>query len=258
VPEAPARRRVDVLGCQVDRLTLDEAAEVLSHALADGAYTSQFSVNAAKVVAMSRERRLAAIAAAADLVTADGSSVVLASRLFGDPLPERVTGIDLMHRLFAAAEAAGHPVYVLGSTSETLELALANLRALHPRLQVAGARNGYFGSEDELAVIEGIRTSGARAVIVAMGSPRTEFWIDEHGSGLGAAVVLGVGGSIDVLAGTVKRAPAAFQRMHLEWLYRLAQEPRRLFARNLVSVTFWRMAIARRLSGSAASADRGS
>lgn len=257
MPELPARRRVDVLGCQVDTLTLDEAAAVLSRALAGGRFTSQFSANAAKVVAMAHDEKLARIAAEADLVTADGSSVVLAARMFGDPLPGRVTGIDLMQRLFEAAEAAGHPIYVLGSTQETLERALENLRRRHPRLVVAGSRNGYFGAEEEAGVIAAIRESGARAVFVAMGSPRTEFWIDAHGRGLGAPVVLGVGGSLDVLAGRVKRAPAAFQRMHLEWLYRLAQEPRRLFGRNLVSITFWRMAIARRLSGGAASADRG-
>jgi N-acetylglucosaminyldiphosphoundecaprenol N-acetyl-beta-D-mannosaminyltransferase len=245
-----------VLGCQVDALTLDQAAAVLSQALADGSFRSQFSANAAKVVAMARDERLAAIAARADLVTADGSSVVLAARMFGDPLPERVTGIDLMHRLFEAAETAGHPVYVLGSTQETLDSALENLRRRHPGLVLAGSRNGYFGPDEEAEVIAGIRESGARAVFVAMGSPRTEFWIDAHGRDLGAPVVLGVGGSIDVLAGRVKRAPAAFQRMHLEWLYRLAQEPRRLLGRNLVSVTFWRMAISRRLSGRAASADR--
>jgi N-acetylglucosaminyldiphosphoundecaprenol N-acetyl-beta-D-mannosaminyltransferase len=188
-------------------------------------------------------------------VTADGSSVVLASRLFGDPLPERVTGIDLMHRLFADAEAEGHPIYILGSTPETLELGVANLRRLHPGLVIAGTRDGYFGPGEEPAVIEAIRASGARLVFVAMGSPRTELWLDDHGAELGAPVTLGVGGSIDVLAGRVRRAPASFQRLHLEWLYRLAQEPRRLFARNLVSVTFWRMAIARRLSGQAASAD---
>jgi N-acetylglucosaminyldiphosphoundecaprenol N-acetyl-beta-D-mannosaminyltransferase len=246
-----------VLGCQVDALTLDQAAAVLSRAMADGSFTSQFSANAAKVVAMAGDQKLAGIAARADLVTADGSSVVLAARMFGDPLPERVTGIDLMHRLFQAAEDGGHPVYVLGSTQETLDRALDNLRRRHPRLVLAGSRNGYFGTDEEAGVIAAIQESGARAVFVAMGSPRTEFWIAAHGQDLGAPVVRGVGGSIDVLAGRVKRAPAAFQRMHLEWLYRLAQEPRRLFARNLVSVTFWRMAIARRLSGRVASADRG-
>ncbi len=253
--DRPAPARVDVLGCKVDRVTLDQAVERLRGAIARNENTRQFSANAAKVVAMAHDERLARIAAEADLVTADGSSVVLASRMFGDPLPERVTGIDLMHRLFGVAEEEGHPVYVLGSTQETLELALGNLRRMHPAIEVAGSRNGYFGPDEEPGVIEAIRESGARLVFVAMGSPRTELWLDEHGAELGAPVTLGVGGSIDVLAGRVRRAPAAFQRLHLEWLYRLAQEPRRLFARNLVSVTFWRMAIARRLSGGAASAD---
>jgi N-acetylglucosaminyldiphosphoundecaprenol N-acetyl-beta-D-mannosaminyltransferase len=249
VADSGPSRRVDVLGCPVDRLTLDEAAGRLGEALASGRFTSQFSANAAKVVAMRDDPRLAAIAKGADLVTADGSSIVLASRLFGDPLPERVTGIDLMHRLFAAAEEGGHPVFILGATRETLDLALARLRELHPGLTVAGARDGYFDLADDAAIHDEIRASGAALLIVAMGSPRSELWIAENARDLGVAVPLGVGGSLDVLAGRVKRAPAGFQRLHLEWLYRLAQEPRRLIRRNLASVTFWRMALAARLLG---------
>ncbi|MEA2348439.1 MAG: N-acetylglucosaminyldiphosphoundecaprenol N-acetyl-beta-D-mannosaminyltransferase [Thermoleophilaceae bacterium] len=237
-----------MLGCPVDRVTLDQATAILERALEEHRFISQFSVNAAKVVTIRQDPQIAAIAGRAELITADGSSVVLASRLFGDPLPERVTGIDLMYRLFGVAERRGLGVYLLGATAEVLELAKANLLELHPGLRLAGSHDGYFDVEDDGGIRAAITASGADILLVAMGSPRTELWIDARARGLGVSVALGVGGSVDVLAGKVKRAPEAFQRMHLEWLYRLAQEPRRLIRRNLVSVTFWRLALAERLS----------
>ena len=239
--------RVDVLGCAVDRVTLDQAAGLLEQTLGEGRYISQFSVNAAKVVAIRRDPEMAAIAARADLVTADGSSVVLASRLFGDPVPERVTGIDLMYRLFEIAERRGFTVYILGATPDSLEAAKAELRRIHPDLVLAGSRDGYFDVDADGEVVAEIERSKADILLAAMGSPRTERWLDRRGRELGVSVALGVGGSIDVLAGKVKRAPEAFQRLHLEWLYRLAQEPRRLIGRNLISVTFWRMALMERI-----------
>ena len=230
----PVADRVDVLGCAVDRVTLDQAAAVLEQALAEGRFISQFSVNAAKVVAIRRDPEIAAIAARADLVTADGSSVVLASRLFGDPLPERVTGIDLMYRLFEIAERRGFAVYILGATP---------IRSRPPRPSSAASIRPSSWPDPATATSTWMPTarwwqrssrSKADILLAAMGSPRTELWLDARARGLGVSVALGVGGSVDVLAGRVKRAPEVFQRLHLEWLYRLAQEPRRLIGRNLV------------------------
>lgn len=239
--------RVEVLGCGIDRVTLDDALARCAGALTEGTYLQQFSVNAAKVVAMRNDPKLTALSEHADLVTADGSSIVLASRLFGDPLPERVTGIDLMHGLLELAEREGHGVYILGAAPEILNRAVARLRELHPRLRLAGYRDGYFDPGEDAAVRAAVRDSGADILFVAMGSPRSEHWLADHGPELGVRVAMGVGGSIDVLAGKVRRAPPALQRLHLEWLYRLAQEPRRLIRRNLASVTFWRLALRERL-----------
>jgi N-acetylglucosaminyldiphosphoundecaprenol N-acetyl-beta-D-mannosaminyltransferase len=125
------------------------------------------------------------------------------------------------------------------------------MRERHPAVVVAGARDGYFDLADDEHVCAGIRDAGADLLFVAMGSPRSEHWLDRRYDDLGVRFAMGVGGSIDVLAGNVRRAPAAFQRLHLEWLYRLAQEPRRLIRRNLVSVTFWRLALAALLRGRA-------
>lgn len=206
-------------------------------AIESGDYLLQVSINAAKVVASRSDPELAGVVARAGLVNADGVSIVLAARALGAPLPERVTGIDLMQRLIGVAERRGDGVFVLGARPDALATALARLRERHPRLRVAG-RDGYFEAAEEPDVVGEIRDSGARLLFVAMGSPRTERWLGAHGAELGVSVAMGVGGSIDVLAGRARRAPRAVQRLGLEWLYRLAQEPRRLARRNLMSVTF--------------------
>lgn len=239
--------RVDVLGCRVDSVTLDQAVERCAAAIGAGEPLMQFSANAAKVVRLREDGPLARIAAASGLVTADGASVVIASRVLGDPLPERVTGIDLMERLLVRAEQAGWRVFVLGARPEELDAAVAEIGARHPRLELAGHRDGYFDEGTDPAVVREIADARADLLFVAMGSPRSEHWIADRLPALGVSVAMGVGGSVDVLAGKVRRAPALFQRWHLEWLYRLAQEPRRLIGRNLVSVTFWRLVVAERL-----------
>jgi N-acetylglucosaminyldiphosphoundecaprenol N-acetyl-beta-D-mannosaminyltransferase len=229
---------VTVLGCQIDRLTLDQSAERCRRAIESGEYLLQISINAAKVVAMRDDAALREIAARSGLVTADGISIVWAARALGSPLPGRVTGIDLMDRLLALAEEGGHGIYLLGARPEVLEQAVRRLRERRPRLRIAGHRDGYFGAREVESVKAEIRGSGAAIVFVAMGSPRTERWLGAHGHKLGARVAMGVGGSLDVIAGRARRAPAPVQRLGLEWLYRLLQEPRRLARRNLLSVTF--------------------
>ena len=227
-----------MLGCDIDRLTLAGSVERCARAIESGGYLHQVSINAAKVVAVRRDRVLRGVLARAGLVSADGVSILLAARLLGSPLPERVTGIDLMQRLVALAEERGHGVYLLGARPEALAAAIGTLRDRHPRLVIAGHRDGYFGAADEGRVTAAIRSSDAELLFVAMGSPRTEHWLGAHGPELGVSVAMGVGGSFDVLAGRAGRAPATVQRLGLEWLYRLVQEPRRLARRNLMSVTF--------------------
>ncbi len=239
--------RVDVLGCRVDPVTLEQAVERCAAAIRARKPLMQFSANAAKVVRLRDDSRLAQIAAESGLVTADGASVVLASRVLGDPLPERVTGIDLMERLLARAEQAGWRVFVLGARAEELGDAIAEIAARHPSLELAGHRNGYFDAAADPIVVREIADARADLLFVAMGSPRSERWIAERLPALGVSVAMGVGGSVDVLAGKVRRAPVRFQRWHLEWLYRLVQEPRRLIGRNLVSVIFWRLVIGERI-----------
>jgi N-acetylglucosaminyldiphosphoundecaprenol N-acetyl-beta-D-mannosaminyltransferase len=232
---ASDRARVDVLGCAIDRCTLEEAVARCRDAIEAGAYAQQSSVNVAKLVAMRKDPALRAAVQSSTLINADGQPVVWASRLLGDPLPERVAGIDLMERLLGLAEARGYPVFFLGAREDVLRRGLDAVRGRHPRLVIAGARDGYFQEQESGAVRDEIAAAGPKILFVAMSSPRKELWIAEHGPRLGVPVVMGVGGALDVLAGVVSRAPRWAQRAGLEWLVRLLQEPRRLWRRYLVS-----------------------
>lgn len=230
---APDRghNRADVLGCAIDRLDMDETVQRCGELIEAGRPVQHVVVNAAKLVLLHDDPRLREIVAGCRLVNADGQSVVWASRLLGDPLPTRVAGIDLMFRLFDLAERRGYRVFVLGAKENVLRTALERLRELHPELELAGARNGYFADDESDEVCAEIRAAQPHILFVAMSSPRKEYWLADHAAELGVPLLMGVGGSIDVLAGHTRRAPEWMQRVGLEWLYRFAQEPRRLAGR---------------------------
>ncbi len=227
--------RADILGCSIDRLDLPETLAAIERVIATRRYTQHMAINAAKLVTMHDDPKLCEIVDGCGLVSADGQSVVWASRLLGDPLPERVAGIDLMDALLALAEHRGYRIYFLGARPDVLARAVERLREKHPRLEVAGARDGYFADDEAPAVCAEIRASRPDVLFVAMSSPRKEYFLGEHGPVLGAPFVMGVGGSIDVIAGVTRRAPVVWQRLGLEWLFRLLQEPRRMFRRYAVT-----------------------
>lgn len=226
--------RVEILGCPLSRVTMDEAVLSCEEAIAAGGYFQHMSVNAAKLVAMQEDPTLRQMVTACDLVTADGQSVVWASRLLGSRVPERVAGIDLMQRLLAAADRFGYNVFILGARPEVLEEAMARLRKRYPKLILAG-RDGYFEDSELLDVCDEIRLARPDILFVAMSSPRKEYFLGEQGESLGVPFAMGVGGSVDVIAGVTRRAPRLLQRLGLEWAYRLAQEPRRLARRYLTT-----------------------
>jgi N-acetylglucosaminyldiphosphoundecaprenol N-acetyl-beta-D-mannosaminyltransferase len=227
--------RADVLGCAIDRLDRGATLRAIEATIDGRGYMQHMAINAAKLVAMHDDPRMREIIAGCELVNADGQSVVWASRLLGDPLPERVAGIDLMADLLGLAERRGFGIYVLGARAEVLEQALQRIRARHPGLRIAGARDGYYDAGQEAEVAGEIAASGTDIVFVAMTSPRKEIFLGTFGRALGAPFVMGVGGSVDVIAGVTRRAPAGWQRLGLEWLYRLLQEPRRMFRRYAVT-----------------------
>jgi N-acetylglucosaminyldiphosphoundecaprenol N-acetyl-beta-D-mannosaminyltransferase len=190
-------------------------------------------LNASKLVLMQSETRLIDVVRRCDHVSADGQSVVWAARLLGRPVPERVPGIDLMKALLAMAAEKRYAVFFLGSTDAILNSMAARLLGDHPALRIAGMHHGYFTKEDSPEVAARIRESRADMLFVGMPSPRKEYWIDENIRATGVRFAMGVGGSFDVIAGRLRRAPSWMRGAGLEWSYRLAQEPGRLWKRYL-------------------------
>jgi N-acetylglucosaminyldiphosphoundecaprenol N-acetyl-beta-D-mannosaminyltransferase len=194
-----------------------------------------------------RDPALSAACAAGDLIVADGMSVVWASRILGVPFPERVAGVDLMQRLLAAGGERGLRVYFLGARAEVVRKLVSDCATRWPGLVVAGFRDGYFGPGQHEAIADEIRAASPHLLFIGMPSPFKETWCERFRGRLGVPVMIGVGGSFDVLAGFVRRAPLAFQRLGLEWLWRLLMEPRKLWRRYLTtnSEFLWRVACAR-------------
>lgn len=237
--------RAAVLGCRVDRLNMAQTVARCEELIGRREVSQHVAINAAKLVAMQRDPELRRIVEACELVSADGQAVVWASRLLGDPLPERVAGIDLMHELFGLAERRGYRVFILGAKAKVLAQAREKLLAQYPRLELVGARDGYFSQEEEAEVAEEVRTARPDILFVAFSSPRKEYWLGRYGRTIDVPFVMGVGGAIDVVAGVTQRAPRLLQRLGLEWAYRLAQEPRRLWRRYAVTNAQFTWLIAR-------------
>lgn len=227
--------RGEIFGVPLDLLTMDQTVQRCVEIVAEGRAAQHVLINAGKVVMMEDVPGLRDTIAQCDLVNADGQSVVWAGRMLGLQVPERVAGIDLMERLLTEAEDRSWPVYFLGARDEVLKACLVRVRAMHPRLRIAGHRDGYF--DEAAAAARAIRESGARLLFVGISSPKKEFFLAEQLAEMGPVFAMGVGGSFDVIAGLTKRAPVWMQRAGLEWFYRFVQEPRRMWKRYLVGNT---------------------
>jgi N-acetylglucosaminyldiphosphoundecaprenol N-acetyl-beta-D-mannosaminyltransferase len=219
------RQRLDILGCEVDCVDTAMALDRISEFVRERRAAHVVTFGAEMAMYAQRDPRYRETINAADLVVADTIGIVWASRTLGKPLRERVAGIELVDQLF---EVADYPVYLLGGAEGVAASAAASLQARHPRLNIAGTQHGYFTDAQAPRVLDSIQASGARVVLVALGFPRQEFWIRDHLPQVGPAVCIGVGGAFDVWSGHVRRAPRAWRRAGLEWLYRLIREPRRL------------------------------
>lgn len=229
-----------MFGVRMDAWTMEQTIQEIDKRLDSEPFTQHVVVNVAKLVKMQSDAGLRDAVSGCDIINIDGAGVVLGGRLLGLTIPERVAGIDLFHELLAASEESGRSVFFLGARSEILELAVENIRTRYPNLAIAGYHHGYFW-EREAAVVEQIRNSGADLLFVGISSPLKEKFIDKWRKDLGVRFAMGVGGTFDVVAGKVRRAPTWMQRFGLEWLFRVFQEPRRMFMRYLTtnSVFAW-------------------
>lgn len=217
--------KVTLLDVNIDRLTMEQAVEKGMRLISEGGFHSVFTPNPEIIWRATNDTELKTILNEADMLLADGIGVVIGSRLIGDPLPERVAGFDFACNLM---KQKGLKFFFFGAKPGIAEEAAARVKAENPEVQIAGTHNGYFTDDETDGIIEEINQSGADVLLVCLGVPKQEQWIYKNKDRLKPSLCLGVGGTLDVLAGSVKRAPAIFQKLGLEWLYRTVKQPSRL------------------------------
>lgn len=216
------RRRMkntSVLGVPISMINQRQLLKMIDDTVRSGQQMTIVAVNARKIVRAIHEPEMKRLLMGYDVFLADGLSVARAA----GPMTERITGVDLMEEICRQSARTGAKLFFYGATEENNLAARKKLKTAYPGMRIAGHCNGY---EDE-DVVEKIRESGADVVFVAKGTPLQEKWIMKHGKSTGASILMGVGGAFDVLGGKVKRAPGFIQNMGLEWLYRMAWEPKR-------------------------------
>ncbi|OBX21651.1 MULTISPECIES: WecB/TagA/CpsF family glycosyltransferase [Bizionia] len=227
--------RVKFLNTQVDNFTMQETVMLINESISQGNRLQHVVVNAGKIVAMQTDDELRESVNNCDLINADGMAVVWASKVLGKPLKERVAGIDLMENLIELAYKENYKVYFLGAKEEIVSKVVNHYSKKYSKDLIAGYRNGYFSKEEEQDIAKDIEASEAQLLFVAISSPKKENFLYQNKEHLSKVnFTMGVGGSFDVVSGLVKRAPLWMQNNGLEWFYRFAQEPQRMWKRYLV------------------------
>ena len=219
--------RVNILGVAVDAVTMPEAVAAVEYYMDARAGVTVATANAEMIMRATKDAALRDVLAAAALVVPDGAGTVWAARHLGHAMPERVAGYDLVQELLRRAPAAHRRVYFFGAAPGVAEKAKAKAEQLYPGIKIVGVRDGFFSADMNDAIISDIRTARPDLLLVALGVPKQEKWIHEHLAALGVPVAIGVGGTLDVMAGVMKRAPRWMQKAKLEWLFRGMLQPKR-------------------------------
>lgn len=229
--------RVEIMGVPIDPWTMEQTVNATDALIRSGCFAHIIGVNADKLLQMRDDPKMNACVRRCEIVNADGASMVMAAKKLGIGLPCRVAGIDLMQELCALAERRGHRVYLLGAKAEVVAKTADALASKYPKMAIAGFRDGYFGENEFDAVIAQVEETRPDIVFVGITSPKKERLIERFRD-LGArGAFVGVGGSFDVVSGSIPRAPMWMQRANLEWLFRMMQEPKRLVKRYTVGNT---------------------
>ncbi|MCE9529731.1 MAG: WecB/TagA/CpsF family glycosyltransferase [Planctomycetes bacterium] len=230
-----------VWGLPLMPYTLAESLERIAQLIKERQPNFIITANLHYAMITDADRRLRELNAKAAFILADGMPLVWASRLMKRRLPERVAGSDLVWKVCEQGAKLGHRVFLLGGAPGIADAAAETLRTRYPGLVIAGTVCPPFrelSAEEETALIEQIRSSGADILLLALGQPKGELWTARTYERLGVPICLQIGASLDFVAGKVKRAPRWVQKIGLEWLYRLLQEPRRLLGRYLSNIVF--------------------
>lgn len=228
-------KKAKLLNGYFDQISFKETIDRIFREINRGKSIYLCTVNVAILMAMRANQRLQKFINNADIIVADGKPLVWFAPLFGVQLPERIAGIDLIYELCRKAEEKKLGVYFLGAKSHVLKEAVRKIQNSYPKLKISGFSDGYFTADEALERVSDINRSGADILFVAMGVPRQDYFIDAYRKNLNVKLSIGVGGSLDVISGEMRRAPKLLQKIGLEWLFRLTQEPKRLFKRYLVT-----------------------
>lgn len=228
------KHRIKILDVKIDVLDVKETIDLVEQYVIQKEPLHLMGVNADKINECCDNPLLKKIVNSCGVINADGASVVLASKYLKSPLPERVAGIDLMQDLVKLSEQKGYSIYLLGAKQEVVEKTKEVLAKRHPNLKILGIRNGYFKETEWKGISDEIKGLNPDFVFVGITSPTKEYLIEYMQNEGNTSVFMGVGGSFDVISGNIPRAPKWMQKCNLEWLFRVIQEPRRLFKRYFV------------------------
>ncbi|MBQ6998176.1 MAG: WecB/TagA/CpsF family glycosyltransferase [Clostridia bacterium] len=222
--------KVNILGIKVDKVSIEQASDIIMNYIEEGGETKTvYTPNSEIIMQGYRSDEIRDVLNDASLLTADGIGVVYASKILKNPIEERCAGYDVACSLLEKMSAEGKSIYLFGSKPGVAETAAENIQRKHPGLIISGCADGYFDSEKEKQIIEDINMKSPDVLFVCLGAPKQEKWIDYHKKELNCKVCMGLGGSLDVFAGTVERAPEFYQKHGIEWLYRLIKQPKRFF-----------------------------
>ncbi|HZO86886.1 MAG TPA: WecB/TagA/CpsF family glycosyltransferase [Chthonomonadaceae bacterium] len=219
---------ISILGLPVHDVDMDAALAQIDRFIGSGTPHHIITADSSMLVMAQEDAQLRSLVAAADLVTPDSAGILWAAKQVGTPLRERVSGVEIVERLCALSPERGYRLYFLGAAEGVAEQAAARMQARYPGAQIVGTHHGFFGPGEMEAVLEDIRCQQPDVLCVAMGIPKQEKWIAAHREELGVPVLIGVGGTFDVLSGRTRRAPAWMQKFHLEWLWRVLVNPRKI------------------------------
>jgi N-acetylglucosaminyldiphosphoundecaprenol N-acetyl-beta-D-mannosaminyltransferase len=225
--------RINICNVPVDALTMEQTVDLIDCAIREKKSIHHVVINAVKVVNAQKDGKLRESIVNCDIINADGQGIVWASRFLKRPWPERVAGIDLMEELVELAAKKNYRIFFLGATEEIVTRVVSIYSDKYGKDIIGGYRNGYFKKEDEPAIAREIADSNSNILFVAMGSPKKEIFLNTYKELIQTSLIMGVGGSFDVISGFVKRAPKWMQDWGLEWFFRTLQEPRRMWKRYL-------------------------
>lgn len=222
------RETVNILGVNIDKITAAAALDKAEQLAASDGVSVVYTPNPEIIMAAYEDEEFKAILNSSDMCVPDGIGVVYGAKIIGDPVPERVPGFELSLGLIERLSKKGGSVFMFGSKPGVAEVAAEKLLEKYPGIKIAGTRNGYFKEEDEAEIVEQINASGAEFLMVCLGAPKQEKWINKYRDELKVRLCIGAGGSLDVIAGNVKRAPKIFIKLNLEWFYRFLKQPSRI------------------------------